>query len=161
MRHAAIVAMFDQHQFGRPAANVEHQRRSRPRFDQDVATQHRKPRFFTRGNDVERDAGFAANPFDEFLSVAGPAACFGGHGTRQCHAATAQFIAANAQGAQRALHRRIRQAPGLRQSFAKAHDPAERIDHDKAVARRPRDQQAAIVGAKVDRCIGLAIGAGK
>ena len=69
--------------------------------------------------------------------------------------ALAQLVGANMQRAQRAVHRSIAQPPGLRQPFAQPHHPAEGIDHGKIFARRPRDQQAAIVGAEIDRGIGL------
>ena len=42
-----------------------------------------------------------------------------------------------------------------RQPFAQPHDAAEGIDDDEVLARRTRDQQPAVVGAEVDRRIGL------
>ena len=41
--------------------------------------------------------------------------------------------------------------PVWRQAFAQAHHPAERVDDHEVVTLRPRDQQAAVVGAQIDR----------
>jgi hypothetical protein len=41
-------------------------------------------------------------------------------------------------------------------SFSEAYDPAERVDDREILARWARDQQAAIIGAEIERGIGLA-----
>ena len=71
--------------------------------------------------------------------------------------AALQLFRANLQRAQRAVHRFVTQPPGLGQPFAQPHDSAESVNHDKVFPLRARDQQAAIVGAKVDRGKGLAV----
>ena len=123
-----------------------------------MAAQHRQPRLFLGADDIERDPGFAAHPFDEFMAVAGPAASLGRDAARKANIPALQLVGADRQRAERALHRRIGQAPAGRQSLAQLHHAAEGIDHGEVSPRRARDQQAAIVGAKIERGIGLAIG---
>src|SRR5262249_47530201 len=50
--------------------------------------------------------------------------------------------------------RRIADAAGGRDAFAQPDDAGERIDHTEAVARRPRDEEPAIVGAEIECGIG-------
>ena len=50
-----------------------------------------------------------------------------------------------------ALDRGVADAAGRRDALAQPDDPRERIDHAKSVAGRTGDQQAAIVGAEVER----------
>ena len=66
------------------------------------------------------------------------------------------LVAANAQRVDRPHHGGIAQPAGDRHAFSQPDDARERVDHAKAFAGRPRDQQAAIVGAEVERRIGRA-----
>jgi hypothetical protein len=45
----------------------------------------------------------------------------------------------------------------LRPPFAQADDAGESVDHGEAAADRPGDQQPAIVGAEIDRAIGVTV----
>jgi hypothetical protein len=122
-----------------------------------MAAQHRQARFLAGADDVEGDAGFLADALDEFHAVGGAAAGLGGDRAGQLDVAAAQFVGADLQRPERAVHRLLAQLAGLGQTLAQAHDPAERIDHDEVVAGGPGDQQAAVVGAKVDRGKGAAL----
>ena len=73
--------------------------------------------------------------------------------------AAAQLFGADMQRGERALHRRIGQFARGGQAFAQTNHAAEGIDHREVLARRPRDQQAAIVRAQIERGVGLASGA--
>ena len=95
------------------------------------------------------------DPLDEILAIGRLAAGFGRDRAGEMDIAPPQLVGADVQRAQRPVHRRLAQPPGLRQPFAEPHHPAEGIDHGEIFARRPRDQQAAIVGAEIDRGIGL------
>ena len=71
------------------------------------------------------------------------------------------LVAANAQGGDGALDRGVADAAGRRDALPEPDDPRERIDHAKAVAGRTGDQQAAIVGAEVQRGVDAGSGAGE
>src|SRR5690606_23851268 len=71
------------------------------------------------------------------------------------HIPAAKFLRAHPKRAKRPVHRGITQPSGLCQTFAQTDDATESVDHHKPVFRRPGDQQAAVVGAKVNRRVGL------
>ena len=150
-------AGIDQHHFSRSAADVEDHRRAFAGFEQDVAAEHGEPRFFFRRDDVEADAGFAVDALDEGLAVGCPAAGLGRDRAGKVDAALAQLVGTDLQRAKCPVHRRIGQPARLREAFSKPDDAAERIDYHEVIARRPRDQQAAIVRAQIDRGISLAM----
>ena len=158
-RHCA--AGFDQHQLGRPAADIENHRRPGPVFEQDVAPQHRQPCLFLRADDVESDAGFLTHALDEFCAIGSAAAGLGGDRAGKMHVAAAQLFRADLKRGKRAIHRFVRQAAAGSQPFAKPDHTAEGIDDGEVLARGPCDQQAAIVRAKVKRGIGLLARPGK
>ena len=56
----------------------------------------------------------------------------------------------------RRVHRLVAQPPGFGEAFAQADDAAEGVDDGEILARRAGDQQAAVVGAQIQRGIGLA-----
>ena len=120
-----FLAMVDQHQFGRSAADVENQRRPAAGLEQFVTAQYGEPRFFLGRDDLERDPGLVAHPVDEFLAIFGTAARLGRDRARQGDVAAAQFVGADRQGADRAVHRRVakpaadRQVPRQGGRFAK------------------------------------------
>ena len=151
------IGGIDQHDFGRSAANVEDHRRAIPAFQQDVAAQHGKAGFFLRGDDIQPDAGFGMDAFDEVGAVGRTAARLGRDRAGEVDVALLQLFRADVQRAQCPVHRRVGQAARLREAFAQPHYAAERVDHHEMLARRPRDQQTAVVGAEVDRGIGLAV----
>ena len=121
-----------------------------------MAAEHRQPRFFLRRDDLQRDPGLAPHPVGEFLAVGGAAARLGGDRARQRDVAAAELVGAHRQRPDRAVHRRVGQAPRLRQTLAQPDDARESIDHGEAALDRASDQQPAIVGSKVERAIGVA-----
>ena len=58
----------------------------------------------------------------------------------------------------RAVHRLVAEPARLRQPLAEPDDAAEGVDHHEVLVRGPRDQQAAVVGAEIDRRISLSRG---
>jgi hypothetical protein len=66
-------------------------------------------------------------------------------------------LGAQAQRLIRPVHGLGIQSPGVGDSLAQAHDPAERIHHAEPVACRARDQQAAVVGPQIKRAIDGAV----
>jgi len=141
---------FDQHQLGRAAADIEHHGRTLPRFEQQVAAHHGQPRLFLGADDVEQDARFLAHAGDEFGAVGCAAAGLGRDRAGQVDIAALQLVGTDLQRGKRPVHRRVAQPAGLGQSFAQPDHAAERIDDDEVLGLGTRDQQAAIVGAKVD-----------
>ena len=69
--------------------------------------------------------------------------------------AAAKLFGADRQRADRPVHRLLRQRARLRQAFAKPDDARESVDDGEAAVDRPGDQQAAIIGAEIDRAIGV------
>ena len=61
------------------------------------------------------------------------------------------LVAADAERGDGALDRGVADTAGRRDALAQPDDPRERIDHAKSVAGRTGDQQAAIIGAEVER----------
>ena len=66
-------------------------------------------------------------------------------------AAAADFVGADLQRRHGALHGRLGQPAGLAQALAQPDDARIGVDDAEAAARRRGDQQAAIVGAQVER----------
>ena len=90
----------------------------------------------------------------KFGAVLGRAAGFGGDQPRARDAAVLHLGAADGERADGAVHRRRAQAAGQRHAFAQADDAREGVDDAEAVAGRARDEQAAIIGAEIERGIG-------
>jgi len=126
-------------------------------LEQFVAAENRKARLFGGLVDVEEDSGLRSHPVGEFLSVGGAAARFGRDRTRNRYVAAPQFVPADPERRHRAVHRRGRQAAGLRQALAQPYDARKSVDDGEAVISRASDQQAAIVGAEIDCAVGMAV----
>ena len=144
---------LDQHQFGRAAADIEDEGRAVARLDQRVAAEHRQPCFLLGRDDVEMDAGLGISARDEVRAVGRLAAGLGGDRAGERDVAPLQFVGADAQRGDGAVDRRIAQPPGGGEPFAEPHDAREGVDHREPLALWPRDQQAAIVGAEIERGI--------
>jgi hypothetical protein len=84
-------------------------------------------------------------------AVAGAAARFRRYRSRQGDMAALELVGAYAQRGDGPFDRRVAQPPGGGQALAEPDDPRKGVDHGKAVTLRSRDQQAAIVGAEVER----------
>ena len=157
---AQVIAFgLDTHELGRAATDVEDQRGAIARFEHQMASTRRQPRFLAGVDDVEENAGFAIDARDEIGAIFGAAARLGRDSPREVNAAPHKLVRTDFQRRNRAFDGCIADPPARAQSFAKAHDPRKSIDHGKAVARAgSRNQQATIVGAQVQRGIGSAIG---
>ncbi len=87
-------------------------------------------------------------------AVLGGAADFGRNQPRAPDLARVHLVAADQERIDRARDRRLADAARGGKALAEANDAGEGIDHAEAVRGRPRDQQAAIVGAEIERRIG-------
>ena len=76
-----------------------------------------------------------------------------GHQPGRVDALFGDALAAQDQGLIGAVHGRVVQPARAGQAFAQTDDAAEGIDDAKAVARRPGDQQPAIVGPQIERAV--------
>ena len=160
VNNAQVIAFgLDTHELGRAATDVENQRGAIAGFEHQMAPPRRKPRFLAGVNNVEENAGFAIDTRDEIGAVFGAAARFGRDRAREVHAAPHQLVRTDFERGDGAFNGRITDPPARAEPLTKAHDPRKSVDHGKAVARPgSRNQQAAIVGAQVQRGIGSAIG---
>ena len=100
---------------------------------------------------LEPDAGLGGHPVHEAVGIRRRAAGFGRDQPQAFGLLGMDLVAANAQGGDGAVDRGVADAAGRRDPLPEPDDARERVDHAKAVAGRTGDQQAAIVGAKVQR----------
>ena len=121
-----------------------------------MAAEHGEPRFLLGRDDLEADAGLAPDPLDEMAAVDRAAAGLGRDRAGEADPAALQFLGADAQRGDGAVHRGFGQLAGRRHALAHAHHPRKGVDHGEAVIARAGDEQAAIVGAEIDRAIGVA-----
>ena len=123
-----------------------------------MAPQHGKARLLFGGDDLEADAGLAPDPLDEMAAVDRAAAGLGRDRAGEGDAAALQFLGADRKRGDGAVHRAFRKLAGGRHSLAEADDAREGVDDGEALVGRARDQEAAIVGAEIDRAISVAGG---
>ena len=118
-----------------------------------------QPRLFLGADDLERDAGLAFDPGHELGAIGGAAAGFGGDGARAGDVMRGDLLGADFERFDGARHRRFGKPAARGEAFAQADDARERIDDAERRGRRPlgaapRHQQAAIIGAEIERRIG-------
>ena len=92
-----------------------------------------------------------AHPGQELAAVGGLAARLGGDGAQAAHRPAREPGGAGMERRHGPVHRHLAEPAGVMQPLAEPHDAAEAVDHPKPVAGRRADQQAAIVGAEVER----------
>src|SRR4029077_6244517 len=134
-------------------ADVEQNHARRRWIEQLGAAGRREPRLGRRIDDLELEAGLLGDAVAKNLAVLGGAARFGGDEARAHDAARAHFIAADLQRLDRARNRRLADAARGGDALAEPDDAREGVDHAQTVAGGTGDQQAAIVGAKIERRI--------
>src|SRR6202035_1780430 len=110
-----------------------------------------EPRFGRRIDDLELETGQFGNALAECLAVLGGAARLGGDEAGADNAARVHLVAADLQRLDRALNRRLADAARGGDALAEPDDAGESVDDAKAVAGGAGDQQAAIVGAEIER----------
>jgi hypothetical protein len=95
------------------------------------------------------------DPLDEVAAVCCPAACLGRDGSGQRNPAPAQLVGTDGEGRKRAVLRGVADPATGSEAFAEPDDAGKGVDDDEAVLRRARHEQAAIVGAEIERAIGV------
>ncbi len=154
-RHGVLPVRiaFDPDQFGRPAANVEQNGAPALRIEQWRTADDGECRFRLAVDHLQPDAGLGRHPVPKALGIQRSPAGFRRNQPQAFGLSGADFVAANAQCGDGPVDRGIADITGRRDTLAEPDDPRERIDHTKTVAGRTGDQEAAIVGAKVQRRI--------
>ena len=152
-----LVRAVEPHQFRRAAADVEQHRAVGLRIDQRRAAGGGEPRLGLAIDHFQLEAHLVArrgrgNPSP--FSAARQASV----AIRRARVTPLFFILLRqiASAAMRALDRRFAQPAGQRDALAEPDDAGKGVDHAEAVAGRTRHQQAAIVGAEIERGIGRA-----
>ncbi len=159
MRRTAVLRRFARpkaDELRGAAADVEQDDAARLRIDQRRAAGCGQPGFGLAVDDFELDPDLVSHPFEEFEPVARRPAGFGRDQPGASHAAVAHLGAAHPQRLDRAHDRGLAEEARARDALPQPDDARERVDHAKAVARGARHQQAAIVGAEIERGIGRA-----
>ena len=153
-RARARVLQINQHEFGRPAADVEHDHGIGLPVDEIGATDRGQGRLGLAGDDFKPHPGLVLDSRDELAAILGLTAGLGGDHPRPPDAVPDDLVAADGQRIDSAAHRFLGQASALAQAFAKTDDPRKGIDDAKPAHRRRRDQKPAVVGAKIECGIG-------
>ncbi len=146
-----IALPFQQHQFGRAAANIKNHGRPVAFFKQRLAAEHRQARFLSRGDDVEHDAGFRFHPRDELFSIFRLTTGFGRDRARQHDTPLTQLVRTDHERRNRPVDRGVGKATGRREPLAEAHDARKSVNDDETIALRTGDEQSTIVGAQIKR----------
>ena len=154
------LGLGEQDELGGAAADVEQDDAARLRIHQRRAAGGGEVGLGLAVDDLELDADALADDGEELGAVLGGAASFRGDQAGAGHRPVAHLVPADSERRHRAGDRGIGQPPGRRDALAEPDDAGKRVDHTKAVAGRPRDQQAAIVGAEVEGGVGLAFAFG-
>ena len=135
------------------AADVEHEDEVAAWVDERRRAGHRQPRLHLGCQDLDLEAEPVADAREELSAVLGDAAGFRGDEARAPHLGAAELGGADLERIQRARHGGFRQPPRLADALAEADNAREGIDDAEAAARRAGEQQAAVVGAEVERAV--------
>ena len=140
-------------ELGRAAADIDDQHRFGPIVEKVDAALNRQPGFFDRVDDAQAKPRSLADAFDKGGAIVRLPTGLGGdgHQARRLDALLRHALPAEDQRVIRPLHGPLIETPGARQAFPQPNDAAERIDNPKSVPRRAGDQQAAVIGPKIER----------
>ena len=150
-RPSAGGGEVDPDELRRAAADVEEDDAGGVRVDQRGAAGDGEPRLGLARDDLEREAGLLADAVDELRAVLGRAAGLGGDQPGAGDVAVGELGAADLERLDGADHRRLAEAAVGADPLAEPDDAREGVDDAEAVVARRGDQQAAIVGAEIER----------
>ena len=128
--------------------------KSQVEVDQRGAARDRELGLRLAVDDLDVEAGLGAHALQEFGAVVGKPAGLGGDQAGAGDAVPLDLGRADLQRLDGALDGRLRQPAAGRHALAEADDARERVDHLEAAPRRAGHQQAAIVGAEIERGVG-------
>ena len=107
----------------------------------------------SRVEDLDVEAESCRARGEELSAVLGDTAGLGGDEARATHLGAAELAGTDFERIEGARHGRLRQPPGLADALAETDDARESVDDTEAAARGAGEQQAAIVGAEVERAV--------
>ena len=142
------------HQLGGAAADVEQDDALGVGVDQRRAAGRGEGGLGLAVDDLEVEPDLAQDAGVELVAVLGGAARLCRDQAGAAGAALVHLVATHAERRDGALDRRLADAAGGGNPLAEADDARERVDDAEPLAGRARHQQAAIVGAEVERRIG-------
>jgi hypothetical protein len=133
------------------------------RIGQRRAAKRREPRLCFAIDDFEIEPERFVHPVEELVTVCGHTTGFRRDQTRAGDAALLHLRVADGKRVERAGDCRLAELARLMQALAEPDDPRKCVDDAqavgavaRAVVMRPRDQEAAIVGAEIERRVGVA-----
>src|SRR5581483_4741922 len=141
-------------------ADVEEDDSRRAWIDQRRAAGRRQQRLGLAVDDLEREPKLLRGAGAELGTIDGGTAGLGGDEAGAGDALVVHLVAADGKRLERARDRGVAQPAGGRDTLAEADDSREGVDDAEAVAARARDQEPAVVGAKVEGRIGGAAAVG-
>jgi hypothetical protein len=133
------------------AADVEHQELVGVRVDQRQAAQHGEPGLLVLAQHLELDAGDPPDAADEVVAVLGPPAGLGGHAAHPGDTVAVHDPPADLERGEGAPHGALAQPVRAGEPLAETDDAREAVDDVEAFGRGFRHEEAAIVGAEVER----------
>lgn len=104
-------------------------------------------------DDFQRQPGFPVHALEELAAVGRLPTCLGGDQAIAVDIVHHQLGRGTPRAPPRPVHRLFRQAPGQRQPLPQPHDTGKGVDDVERLAGRARHQQAAVVGAEIERGI--------
>ncbi len=151
-KDGCLAAGLEPDEFGRAAADIEHQRAVVIVPQKRRAADRGQPRFLLGGDDVELDAGRLAHTRQQHIGIGRPAAGLGGDGPEPHAGMAADALGTDDEGIHGPRDCGLGQKARLRHALAQPHGTGEGFDHPEApTTGRDRDQQTAIVGPQIDR----------
>ncbi len=135
------------------AADIEDERIAVAVIDERRAAFRRQRRLLRRGDDIELDPAFLGDAGEKLLAVARLAADLRRDAAHMGDADATHLVRADAERLDGSVHRPLRQLAGQADALAKADNARETVDDAKALALPFRNQQPAVVGAKVKRAV--------
>jgi hypothetical protein len=145
------LAAIEPQELRAAAADVDQEHVLGRRIDQRQAAEQREPRLVLVRQDLEAEPGDPPDPAEELGAVLGPPAGLGGDAADRADLVAGDDPGADPKCRDRPGDRRLAQPSGPGHRLAEPDDPREAVDDHEIVAARPRHQQPAVVGAKVQR----------
>ena len=141
------------HHLGGAAANIEDDGRYRILANERLSPRRRQHGLGFPVDDFQFQPDFRRNPVNKIRAILSEATGLGSDEPEALHLVPFQLVGADPQRFNGPVHRYILQAARGAQALTQPHDAGEGINDDKAPLCWPRQKQAAIVGAKVQRTI--------
>ena len=135
-----------------PMSNRDHTRCRR--IEQLGAACRRQPRLGCGIDDLKLKAGQFGNAIAEGFTVLRGTAGLGGDEPGAHDAPRAHFVAADHERLDRPRDRRLADTARRGNPFAETNNTGERVDNAKSIRGRAGDQEAAVIGAEIERRIG-------